>query len=183
VPGRHIAPSLCGACLREIMPRLFPFYILENDVNRLVSFAGGSIQASPLVGVLGSEPARRVWMKSTFYSNLQNISQVYPSTSIRFHPVSCDDRPYSGKLFGLLPTAPIPECLQGPHGHTPDRLIVLKAVDLALFEEFMELELSARGQWEANKIKELEAIHAVCCHIFITNLIFLIPGCTARGSL
>lgn len=97
--------------------------------------------------------------------------------------MSRDDRPYSGKLFDLLPTAAIPGCLQGPHGHIPDNLIVLKAVDLALFEEFMELELSARGQWETDKIKELEAIHAVCCLIFITNLISLILDCTARGSL
>lgn len=55
------------------MPRLFPFYILlENDVDLSLSFAGGSIQASPHVGVLGSEHARRVWMKGM--SILQKIS-------------------------------------------------------------------------------------------------------------
>ena len=102
-------------------------------------------------------------MKSAFI--LKKLRQLYPSHSIRFHSVSRDDRPYSGKLFDLLPTAPIHECLQHLDGYTPDSLIVLKAVDLALFEEFLELELAERVQWEANKIKEWKAIHAVCCHI------------------
>jgi hypothetical protein len=34
-----------------------------------------------------------------------------------------------------------------------------------LFEEFLELELSERDQWESDKIEEWKAIHAVCYHI------------------
>jgi hypothetical protein len=112
----------------------------------------------------------RVWMKSAFI--LQKISELDPSHSIRFHPVSRDDRPYSGKLFDLLPTSPSYEYLKRPGSHTLDSLIVLKAVDLALFEEFLELELSARGQWEADKIEEWKAIHAVCYRIFYYNSAF-----------
>ncbi|KIM49545.1 hypothetical protein M413DRAFT_438730 [Hebeloma cylindrosporum] len=77
---------------------------------------------------------------------------------VKFHAVSCDDRPYSKELFSLLPTAPGYKYLGHPEG--PDRLKVLMTAALALNQEFRDLEVSARGQWEADKIKEWRAIHA-----------------------
>ena len=88
--------------------------------------------------------------------------------------MSSEDRPYGLQLFDLLPGTSKTR-YNGSYA-TPDQIIgvivlnscvgiheaiVYRPLDLALFEEFRELESPAKEQWVADKIKEWKPIYSV----------------------